>query len=314
MSDHVRRSDAGERSSESRLEVLTAERNQLTNLAYRMLGSLVDAEDAVQEAYARWLSLPAAQRHEVRSPGAWLQTVVTRVCLDTLGSARVRRERYVGEWLPEPVPDPSEWSRSRHDGTLDPAERITLDESVDMAFLVVLDSMTAAERVTFLLHDVFGYPFSEVAEIVGRSEVACRQLAVSARRRTRDRRPLKAPTAQRAEVVRTFKRAWEAKDIQALIAVLDPAATVVADGGGRVAAALEPIVGSEAIAGYLVYLAGLAADVCLVERTVNGQPGLVATHGGDTVAVYAFDIVDDHVQRLWVMRNPEKLRSWAALR
>ncbi|GHF70992.1 hypothetical protein GCM10010218_60410 [Streptomyces mashuensis] len=124
----------------------SGERRQLLNVAYRLLGSVTEAEDAVQEAYARWYGLPRSRREEIRSPGAWLTTVTGRICLDVLGSARARRERYVGAWLPEPLPDGTEW---------DPADQIVLDESVGMAFLVVLESMTPAERVAFVLHDVF---------------------------------------------------------------------------------------------------------------------------------------------------------------
>ncbi|WP_205624291.1 sigma-70 family RNA polymerase sigma factor, partial [Amycolatopsis vancoresmycina] len=150
------------------------ERQQLIGLAYRLLGSVSDAEDVVQEAYGRWYALTGPQREAIESPAAWLTTVAGRICLDLLGSARVRRERYVGEWLPEPVPA----------GRLaDPADRVTRDESVTMAFLVVLDAMTPAERVAFVLHDVFGYPFAEVATVLGRTPAACRQLAGSARRR-----------------------------------------------------------------------------------------------------------------------------------
>ena len=130
------------------LSAVMSERRQLINLAYRLLGSLADAEDAVQETYARWYALSAQQREAIASPGAWLTTVASRICLDLLGSARARRERYVGEWLPEPLPDPAEWLSGRPGGlAADPADRVTLDESVSMAFLVVLDAMTPAERV-----------------------------------------------------------------------------------------------------------------------------------------------------------------------
>jgi RNA polymerase sigma-70 factor (ECF subfamily) len=162
-----------------------SQRRQLINLAYRLLGSLAEAEDAVQETYARWYALSRQQQDAIESPGAWLTTVASRICLDLLGSARARRETCVGEWIPEPLPEPTEWISGRPGGPADLADRVTLDESVNMAFLVVLDLMTPAERVTLILHDVFGYPFAEVAGIVGRTPAACRQLASSARRRIR---------------------------------------------------------------------------------------------------------------------------------
>ncbi|MFA3835601.1 RNA polymerase sigma factor SigJ [Streptomyces aureus] len=301
--------EPGRDGAAARRSTIVNEQGPLINLAYRLLGSLADAEDAVQEGYARWYALAPEQQDAVGSPGAWLSTVVSRVCLDLLGSARVRRERYVGEWLPEPLPDAREWSGRRSGAGIDPADRITLDESVAMAFLVVLDSMTPAERVAFLLHDVFRYPFTDVAEIVERTPAACRQLASSARRRVSDARPVAAPVA-RARVVRDFKRAWEAQDIGALIELLDASATATADGGGRVAASLTPIEGAAEIARFLVGLARQAGALNLLERTVNGQAGLVATDQGKTVAVYAFEIAGDHIQRLWVVRNPVKLRVW----
>jgi RNA polymerase sigma-70 factor (ECF subfamily) len=289
-----------------------SERRQLINLTYRLLGSLADAEDAVQETYARWYAMSQQQQEAIESPGAWLTTVASRICLDLLGSARARRERYVGEWIPEPVPERSEWISGRSGSTtVDPADRVTLDESINMAFLVVLESMTPAERVAFILHDVFGYSFAEVAGIVGRTPAACRQLASSARRRIRASQVPATPTAQQAGLVRGFKQAWEANDIDALIGLLDPDATVTADGGGLVSAALHPIEGAEQIARYLVDLASRAPnDVTFLERTVNGQPGLVAQQDGVIVTVYAFDVAGDRIRHIWAVRNPDKLQPW----
>jgi RNA polymerase sigma factor (sigma-70 family) len=289
------------------------ERQHLINLAYRLLGSLADAEDVVQESYARWYALPPAQRDEINSPGAWLTTVASRICLDLLGSARARRERYVGQWIPEPLPAPGERPGALPGTTTspaDPADRVTLDESVSMAFLVVLDSMTPPQRVSFILHDVFGYSFTEVAAITGRSPAACRQLASTARRRARDAQSTPAAPRQ-ADLVREFKHAWEARDIRALITLLDPDATVTADGGGLVPAALEPVTGAERIGAYLVELAARAPDMTLVERIVNGQPGLISQVAGQTVTVFAFDTTADHITRIWAIRNPDKLRPWA---
>ncbi|MEV1248372.1 RNA polymerase sigma factor SigJ [Nonomuraea sp. NPDC050022] len=289
------------------LSTIMSERRKLINLAYRLLGSLADAEDVVQETYARWYAMTQPQQDAIESPSGWLTTVASRICLDLLGSARARRERYVGEWIPEPLPDPTEWITGR---SADPVDRVTLDESITMAFLVVLESMTPAERVALVLHDVFRYSFAEVAEIVGRTPAACRQLATSARRRIGAAQTPSTPAAQRAGIVRDFKQAWEAKDIDALIGLLDPDATAIADGGGLVSARLHPIEGSEQVARYCVEIADLAPGLTLLERTVNGQPGLVLQLDDVTVAVMAFEVAGDRIKHMWGVRNPEKLRPW----
>ena len=306
------RSGPGGSRPDPSLDAIISERRQLINLAYRLLGSLAEAEDAVQETYARWYAMTRQQQQAIASPGAWLTTVASRICLNLLGSARARRERYVGEWIPEPVPDPAEWATGRAgDTAVDPADRVTLDESVSMAFLVVLESMTPAERVAFILHDVFGYPFTEVATITGRTPAACRQLASTARRRARAAQPPATPTARQARIVREFKQAWEAKDINGLIGLLDPRAIATGDGGGLAGAAPRPIEGGEQIARYLADIARAApGNMRLLERTVNGQPGLVAQQDGVVVVVYAFEIAGDQITRLWAVLNPEKLRPW----
>jgi RNA polymerase sigma factor (sigma-70 family) len=302
------RSGPGEDRADPGPSAVISERRRLINLAYRLLGSLAEAEDAVQEAYARWYALSRQQQDAIESPGAWLTTVASRICLDLLGSARARRERYVGEWIPEPLPEPAEWSSARPGA--DPADRVTLDESVSMAFLVVLEQMTPAQRVAFILHDVFGYPFDDVAQITGRTPAACRQLASSARRRVRAAQPPAPPAARQAGLVRDFRQAWEAKDIGALIGLLDPDATVTADGGGLVSAALRPIEGAEHIARYLADIAAQVTGMTLLERTVNGQPGLVGQLDGVTVTVFAFEVAGDRITHIWAVRNPDKLRPW----
>src|SRR5258705_1603709 len=306
------RSEPGHGRADLGLDAMMSERRRLINLAYRLLGSLAEAEDAVQETYARWYAMSPQQQEAIESPGAWLTTVASRICLNLLGSARARRETYVGEWIPEPLPEHAEWINGRSGATnVDPADRVTLDESVNMAFLVVLESMTAAERVAFILHDVFRYSFAEVAEIVGRTPAACRQLASSARRRIRASQAPPIPTAQRADIVRNFKQAWEAKDIDALIGLLDPNATTIADGGGLASAYLRPIEGGEQIARVLVDIAGGApGNVTFLERTVNGQPGLVGQIDGVTVVVIAFEFAGDRIKHIWAVRNPDKLRPW----
>jgi RNA polymerase sigma factor (sigma-70 family) len=293
------------------LSAIMSERRRLINLAYRLLGSMAEAEDAVQETYARWYAMSRPQQDAIESPGAWLTKVASRICLDLLGSARARRERYVGQWIPEPLPEPAEWGVGRPGGLpADPADRVTLDESVSMAFMVVLEAMTPAERVAFILHDVFGFPFADIAQITGRTPAACRQLASSARHRLRAAQAVPTPIACRAAVVRDFKQAWEAQDINALISLLDPGATVTADGGGLASAALHPIEGGEQVAHYLADLTSRTPHVTLLERTVNGQPGLIAQQDGVTVTVFAFDVAGDQIARIWAVRNPDKLRPW----
>ncbi len=292
---------------------IAGEQRQLINVAYRLLGSVTEAEDAVQDAYARWYALPRSRQEEILSPGAWLTTVTSRICLDLLGSARARRERYVGAWLPEPLPDRAEWRHTGGTGPVgpsDPADQIVLDESVSVAFLVVLESMTPAERVAFVLHDVFRYPFAEIADVLGRTPAACKQLAASARRRVSVAQPRAAAPGQ-ADVVRHVKEAWESKDIAALVSLLNPAAVMTADGGGTVGAVLRPVEGGARIAQYMVAIADKAPGLELLERSVNGMPGLVAQRAGVVMTVAAFDVSDGRVTRIWAVRNPEKLRPWA---
>lgn len=303
------RNGIGEPDSQS---AVMRERRHLLNLGYRLLGSLTEAEDAVQETYFRWYALSPEQQQAIESPAAWLTTVASRVCLDQLKSARMTRERYVGEWIPEPLPSTGPATADHRPGDADPADRITLDESVNMAFLVVLEAMTPAERVAFILHDVFRYPFAEIGEIVGRSTEACRQLATSARRRIDGSAGIATPPADQAQLVTAFRRAWEAQDVRALLDLLDPDATVVADGGGLVNAARQPISGGPRLARYLVNLPGKGGDLGLqlVETTVNGRPGLTGHMDGETVLALAFGIDGDRIRNLWAVVNPEKLRAW----
>lgn len=293
---------------------ITGERRQLINVAYRLLGSVTEAEDAVQDAYARWYGLTRSRQEEILSPGAWLTTVTGRICLDLLSSARARRERYVGAWLPEPLPDRTEWGRAHGadpTGPADPADQIVLDESVSMAFLVVLESMTPAERVAFVLHDVFRYPFAEIAGVLGRTPAACKQLAASARRRVSVAHA-PVPATGQADVVKHVKEAWETKDIAALVGLLNPAAVMTADGGGMVGTVLRPVEGGARIAQYMIAIADKAPGLELLERSVNGVPGLVAQRGGVVMTVASFDVSDGCVTRIWAVRNPEKLRPWGA--
>ncbi|WP_433435562.1 RNA polymerase sigma factor SigJ [Nonomuraea sp. CA-141351] len=289
------------------------DRGVLMSVAYRLLGSVSESEDAVQEALTRWYALPDRKRAEIASPMGWLVTTVSRICLDVLGSARARHEQYVGEWLPEPVPASTRWtSQTVTDSAVDPADRVSLDESISMALLVVLESMTPAERVTFVLHDVFTYTFAEIGDIVGRSPQACRKLASSARRRVRERDDNHVPAEEHTRIVTAFKSAWESGDLTALVGLLDPDATAITDGGGLVSAALDPIEGAERIARFLLGVHRRQPDLTIHTTTVNGQPGLVARdEAGQPLAVVSVGLADGLIEHVWAMRNPAKLSAWA---
>jgi RNA polymerase sigma-70 factor (ECF subfamily) len=289
------------------------ERSVIMGLSYRLLGSLADAEDAVQETYIRWYRLSEQERRAVTHPRAWLVKTASRIGLDMLKTARARRENYVGAWLPEPLPAAGRWSSQGSDAAIDPADRVTLDDSVSIALLVVLEAMTPAERVAFVLHDVFGYTFSEIAEIVGRTPAACRQLASSARRRVREEQRTPVRPSEHAAAVRSFKTAWQTGDLAALIDVLDPEATAITDGGGLVSAALEPVHGREAVAAFLLGVFERQPDLVIREELVNGEAGLVATDAHDTtLAVLAFAVTHHtKIKRVWAIRNPRKLEVWA---
>ncbi|HJQ06669.1 MAG TPA: RNA polymerase sigma factor SigJ [Nocardioides sp.] len=292
------------------LRTVVGERRRLVALAYRMLGTMAEAEDAVQETYTRWYRLSEEERDAVANVPGWLTRVASNVCLDVLKSARLRREQYVGPWLPEPLPAAAR-GLAGATGSADPADRITLDESVSTALLVVLDAMTPAERVAFVLHDVFEVPFPDVAEVVGRSPAAVRQLATSARRRVQAAREGAAPTAEHAAVVRAFLAACEGGELGALMEVLAPTVELRSDGGGVVRAARNPIVGASKVARFLLGV---------IEKQATWRLGLTET--GDGLAVAFLDgervagvvnvrVEDARVRDVWIVLNPEKLTRWA---
>ncbi len=280
------------------VEVFEEHRERLFGLAYRMLSSVSDAQDVVQEAYLRLERQGVAS---LETPGAWLTTVTSRLCLDRLRSARARRETYVGPWLPEPL-------IGRAGGAPDPADRVTLAESVSMAFLVVMESLSPAERVAFVLHDVFGYGHDEVAQVVGRGEVACRQLVSRARRHVRERRPrFEADPGERDRVAEAFLNASLGGDLDALLAVLDPDVVLRSDGGGLVKAARKPIHGADRVARFLQRLLRSQAGLEIERAQVNGGHGFITRSNGRPVAVVALDIAAGRVTDLHVVANPQKL-------
>ena len=285
-------------------------RRRLRGLAYRMLGSMADAEDAVQEAYLRWHD---ADREHVAEPRAFLITTTTRICLDVLKSARVRREEYVGPWLPDPVTDTA---------ALAPDAQTEMAEDLSVALLLALEQLSPLERAAFLLHDVFDYSFTQVADTLGRNEAACRQLASRARTRVRGARPAAATPARagsnsgdakHAELVTAFITASRSGDLAALTRLLAVDAKLVADGGGKVAAALNVIEGAERVAAFLagVVRKGWTDDMTLRFDTINGLPGLIVRARNGLVQTTAFELEGDVVKAIYIVRNPDKLRHLA---
>jgi RNA polymerase sigma-70 factor (ECF subfamily) len=277
------------------------ERPRLVSLAYRMLGSAAEAEDVVQEAFVR-LHQAAVEGVRVESPAAYLTTITTRLAIDQLRSARVRRETYVGTWLPEPI--------LTDEGT-DVAEEAELADSMSMAFLLVLETLSPVERAVFLLHDVFGYEFDEVAPIVEKSAQNTRQIAVRARKHVEARRPRFEPSErERDELARRFFAAARAGDMEGLVRMLADDAVMVGDGGGKAPALSEPVRGAERVARFMLGLGRLGERLGLSARPVhvNGQPGFVAVDAEERiVSVTALEIADGKVHAVRSVVNPEKL-------
>lgn len=283
-------------------ELAEHERRHLFGVAYRLLGTVADAEDAVQETFLRW---EQADRDAIQNPRGWLTTVLTRYCLDQLRSARARRETYVGTWLPEPLVE--------DDAVTDPAERVALDESVSLAMLVVLETLSPAERAVFVLHDVFGMGFDELAAVVGRTPAACRQLASRARRHVEERRPRFDPDAsEQRRVVAAFLEASARGDLEALLPLLDPSVVLRADGGGKVRAAGRPVHGAERVAGVL--LAGRRWFPELAGRmvAVNGGTGALMTSRDEVLAVVGVTVAGGRITEIDLVANPDKLGGWRA--
>ncbi|GAA2036005.1 RNA polymerase sigma factor SigJ [Agromyces tropicus] len=322
--------DAGHDARDDLADVVD-ERRRLLALAYRMLGTTGEAEDAVQETYVRWYRMSDAERAAIANPQGWLTRVAGRVCLDLLGTARARRERYVGPWLPEPLPagffaagtGPAAASASTASSGVgggsvtastgdatDPLDRVTLDEAVSSALLVVLEAMTPPERVSFVLHDVFAVPFPEIAEIVGRSPAAVRQLATSARRRVAAERSRQVPRAEHDAVVAAFAAAAQAGDLTALMRVLDPEVTLRSDGGGLVSAARKPVLGADHVARFLLGLLAKNPTDRVEPRATTDGTGFAVVRDEDVIGVVNLRVVAGLVADVWIVMNPEKLGAW----
>jgi RNA polymerase sigma-70 factor (ECF subfamily) len=275
-------------------------RPYLLRVAYSHLGSLSEAEDLVQEA---WLRLARADRGEIRDLRAWLTTVISRLAIDALTSARARRERYVGPWLPEPLVESAE-------DTSDPAVRTDLDEDVSMAMLIVLESLSPAERGAFLLHDVFGYSFEEVARIVDRTPGATRKLAARARAAVEARRPrYPARAEEQRQIVKAFFGAAKDGDLASLLELLDPSVTYRSDGGGLVPAARTVFAGAERVARIFTAMSGHYGELFTGSLvTINGAAGLLLEIGGDR-SVVAITVDRGLITSIDIVRNPEKLTT-----
>jgi RNA polymerase sigma-70 factor (TIGR02957 family) len=287
-------------------------RRLLFTVAYQMLGSVADAEDVVQDAWLRW---SATDRADVADPRAYLVRIASRLALDRLGSARSRRESYVGPWLPEPLLTASPVASAAPPP--DPDDAAALGDQVSLALLVVLETLSPAERAVFVLREVFGLPAAEVAAILGRSEAAVRQTAHRAREHVRARQP-RFDTDRSTQRLATerFLAACAGGDVEALLAALAPDVVLVSDGGGRAKAALRPIVGAGKVARFLLATTaqGLEIPGLHVEiAEINGAPGVVAWVGGEPYMTISLVLVDGLVEQVLVVRNPEKLTGLPAV-
>jgi RNA polymerase sigma-70 factor (ECF subfamily) len=290
-------------------EVFEAHRDLMFAVAYRMLGTITDAEDAVQDAWLRW---SAAPRADVADPRAYLARVVTNTALNRLRSVRSRREAYIGPWLPEPL---------LTETSPDAAERAELTESVSMAMLVVLESLTPDERAVFVLREVFGFDHAEIAAALGRSAPAVRQLAHRAREHVQARRPrFDVDWNQQREVTERFLAAAAGGDIDGLMTVLAPDVTVLTDGGGKARAALRPITGAAKAARFLAaiasrpYMGVSIADMTPEPAEINGSPGTLIMAGGRVIAALTLTVSGGRITAVQLLANPDKLAALTARR
>ena len=281
-----------------RLATFDQNRGLLFSVAYRMLGSVADTEDMLQETFIRWQQ---ASIEEVRSPSAFLVTIITRLCINHLQSARVQREEYVGEWLPEPlVTDPAS----------DPLGVVKIDESLSMAFLLLLERLTPMERAVFLLREVFDYEYAEIAGVLGQTEANCRQILRRAQQHVGDiRRRFDASAQQRNELLKQFIQATRKGELQGLVNLLSREAVLHTDGGGKAIAIPSLVEGAENVAAIILNRMSTVVPKDLVTRLaqINGQPGIVSYRQGRPFSVLTLEIVNARIKAIYVVTNPEKL-------
>jgi RNA polymerase sigma-70 factor, ECF subfamily len=281
-----------------RVEVFDRNRPLLFSIAYRMTGGVMEAEDTVQEAFLRW---QRASEDEVRSPSAYLSKAVTRLCIDRLRSATVRREQYVGPWLPEPVLG----EQAQEIGA-----RAELEDTLSMAFLVLLESLSPVERAVFLLREVFDYEYAEIASLVGKSEANCRQISRRARQSEAARRPrFESSPEQEERLIEGFLQASLSGDMEALLELLSDDVTLYSDGGGKTRAALRSIYGADYVARFLAgTLRNIPPGFAVRQTRVNGRPGLVGYFGnGSPHSVVSVEVAEGSIRAIRLVVNPEKL-------
>lgn len=286
-----------------RVDSFNQQRSLLFSISYRMLGSVVEAEDILQEAFIRWQQTANIEEGSSR---AYLSTIVTRLCIDHLKSAHTRREEYVGPWLPEPL---------LTETSPDPADMITLNESLSMAFLVMLESLSPVERAVFVLREVFDYDYAEISHVVGKSESNCRQIARRARRAAAARsHRFDSSSEEQNRITERFVEACSSGELSGLLSLLKEDVVLYADGGGEVSAARNPIFGADRVARYLLGLLrkrfhDLEATYTVRREQINGQPGLVAYAGRQPASVLTLEAVGGNIRTIHIVLNPDKLRS-----
>ena len=288
----------------SNLDAFTAHRDLLLGIAYRMLGSVAEAEDIVQETYLRWQKQDAAT---IDSPKAWLIATATRLCIDQLRSARQRREHYVGVWLPEPLLQGAAPAASEH---------AALADSLSMAFMLMLETLSPVERAVFLLREAFDYDYAEIASIVQKSEAACRQIVSRARARMAERpAPAAPPRAQAERLMQQFLAATRTGELPALLALLTDDVVLYSDGGGRVRAAVRPVQSADRVGRFFLGVRRFAADETRVELAcINGGVGALVYAGDRLDRVVSIELEGERIKTIFIVRNPDKLRHVAPSR
>ncbi|MFD5338604.1 RNA polymerase sigma-70 factor [Streptomyces hawaiiensis] len=291
--------------TETATDVFEAHRPVLLGVAYRMLGRVADAEDVVQEAWLRW---SGAARDDVREPRGYLVRITTRLAIDRLRQIKARGETYVGPWLPEP------YATDFGDTVPDTAERAVLADSVSLAVLVVLESLSPLERAVFVLREAFGFPYADIAAMLDRGEPAVRQLSGRARKHVEERRPrYEVDPAQQRELTERFLAAAADGDLEGLMALLAPEVRLVGDSGGKARAPLRVVQTADKVGRFLVGAAQKGLPGLTVRfLELNGGPAVLILSGGKPDSVLQLDVADGRVQSVYIVRNPDKLRSLAA--